>query len=149
MVNPVSDDLRGIVLEHKLQHLSEAAALTHFMLKIQPLSLLKKIGIEEYESGEFEAGYKWKLVLYPDGNKSRNVEDHLSLYLVSADVGHLLHLGWYVNTIFWIFLLDQCKDNYLIVHGVNPETTKAAIVVVLTSKISASSLGQLRSKKQS
>ncbi|KAJ1413464.1 TRAF-like [Sesbania bispinosa] len=54
----------------------------HYIMKIQSFSLLTKNSIERYESGEFEAGgYKWKLVLYPSGNKSKNVKDHISLYL--------------------------------------------------------------------
>ncbi|KAJ0092353.1 hypothetical protein Patl1_24773 [Pistacia atlantica] len=45
---------------------------------------------EKYESAEFEAGgYKWKLVLHPNGNKSKNVEDHISLYLAMADATSL------------------------------------------------------------
>ncbi|OMO58532.1 TRAF-like family protein [Corchorus olitorius] len=66
--------------------ISEAAPI-HYILKIQSFSLLAKSGIEKYESGEFEAcGYKWKLVLHPNGNKSRNVKEHLSCYLSFADV---------------------------------------------------------------
>ncbi|XP_004298265.1 PREDICTED: uncharacterized protein LOC101297724 [Fragaria vesca subsp. vesca] len=41
---------------------------------------------DRYGSSQFEAGgYKWKLVLYPNGNKRRNVGNHISLYLVIAD----------------------------------------------------------------
>ncbi|XP_039025981.1 ubiquitin carboxyl-terminal hydrolase 12-like, partial [Hibiscus syriacus] len=57
-----------------------------------------------------------KLVLYPHGNKSRNVKEHLSLYLVSADVASRIHLDLEVHAVFRFFLLDQTKDNYLIVH---------------------------------
>ncbi|KAK4856746.1 hypothetical protein QYF36_020708 [Acer negundo] len=63
---------------------------THYKLKIQLFSLLVKNAVEKYESAEFEAGgYKWKLVLYPNGNKSKNVKDHISLYLTLADTSSL------------------------------------------------------------
>ncbi|XVE65469.1 hypothetical protein DITRI_Ditri08aG0002300 [Diplodiscus trichospermus] len=112
MANPVSSNINEAATS-----ISEAAAPTHFILKIESFSLLTKTGIEKYESAEFEAGgYKWRLVLYPNGNKSRNVKEHLSLYLVFVDVGSLLRRGWEVHAIFRFFLLDQNKDNYLIVQ---------------------------------
>ncbi|XWS14280.1 hypothetical protein CRYUN_Cryun36dG0109100 [Craigia yunnanensis] len=111
MANPVSSNLDEVA-----RSISEAAP-SHYILKIQSFSSLAKIGIEKYESGEFEAGgYKWKLVLYPNGNKSSNVKDHLSLYLVLADVSSLLRHSWEVHAVFRFFLLDQSKDNYLMVH---------------------------------
>ncbi|XWS08433.1 hypothetical protein CRYUN_Cryun40dG0002100 [Craigia yunnanensis] len=113
MANPVSSNQDEVA-----RSISEAAP-SHYLLKIQSFSLLTKNGIEKYESGEFEAGgYKWKLVLYPNGNKSRNVKEHLSLYLLFADVTSLLRHSWKVHAIFRFFLLDQSKDNYLIVHGI-------------------------------
>ncbi|XP_011033128.1 PREDICTED: TNF receptor-associated factor family protein DDB_G0272340-like [Populus euphratica] len=55
----------------------------HYMVKIELFSSLWKNAVETYESGVFEAGgYKWKLVLYPNGNKSNNVKDYISLYLL-------------------------------------------------------------------
>ncbi|KAK9003167.1 hypothetical protein V6N11_060734 [Hibiscus sabdariffa] len=96
--------------------ISEAAP-RHYILKIMSFSFLAKTGIEKYESGEFDAGgYKWKLVLFPQGNKSRNVKEHLSLYLVFADVASLIRLDSEIHAVFRFFLLDQTKDNYLIVH---------------------------------
>ncbi|CAK9160708.1 unnamed protein product [Ilex paraguariensis] len=86
---------------------------THFTLKIQLFSLLTKNNIERYTSGDFEAaGYKWKLVLYPNGNKNKNIKDHISFYLMISEVSSL-HPGWEVHAAFRLFLLDQNKDNYL------------------------------------
>ncbi|XVF62363.1 hypothetical protein PTKIN_Ptkin09bG0001700 [Pterospermum kingtungense] len=111
MANPTSSNQEEVATS-----ISEAAP-GHYVLKIQSFSLLAKSGIEKYESGEFEAGgYKWKLVLYPNGNKSRNVKEHLSIYLVFADITSLLRHNWEVHAIFRFFLLDQRKDNYLIVQ---------------------------------
>ncbi|XP_024194936.1 probable inactive serine/threonine-protein kinase fnkC [Rosa chinensis] len=87
---------------------------THYTLKIESLSMLTKNSLEKYESGEFEAGgYKWKLVFYPNGNKSKNVKDHISLYLVMAGANtSQIHCG--VHAVFRLFLLDQNTSNYLV-----------------------------------
>ncbi|KAG6763303.1 hypothetical protein POTOM_030717 [Populus tomentosa] len=89
----------------------------HYMVKIELFSSLGKNAVETYESGVFEAGgYRWKLVLYPNGNKSNNVKDYISLYLAMVDAGSLPR-GWEVNVIFRLFLLDQSKDSYLVIQG--------------------------------
>ncbi|KAH8501885.1 hypothetical protein H0E87_016600 [Populus deltoides] len=88
----------------------------HYMVKIESFSSLGENAVETYESGVFEAGgYKWKLVLYPNGNKSNNVKDHISLYLAMVDASSLPR-GWEVNVIFRLFLLDQNKDSYLVIQ---------------------------------
>lgn len=43
---------------------------------------------------------------------------NLSLYLVFADVASLIRLDSEVHAVFRFFLLDQTKDNYLVVHGI-------------------------------
>ncbi|GLU05158.1 hypothetical protein SLE2022_222720 [Rubroshorea leprosula] len=89
---------------------------THYVVKIQLFSLLLKNSVENYESGDFEAGsYKWKLILYPGGNKSRNVKDYISLYLAIADTDSV-NGNSEVRASFKLFLLDQSKDNYLVVN---------------------------------
>lgn len=88
----------------------------HFMVKIQLFSLLTTNNIERYDSGDFEAGgYKWKLALYPSGNKSKGIKDHLSLYLVMAE-GSSVHPGWEVHAVFRLFVLNQNKDTYLVLE---------------------------------
>nr|XP_016438884.1 PREDICTED: BTB/POZ and MATH domain-containing protein 3-like [Nicotiana tabacum] len=86
---------------------------THYTLKIQSLSLLKKNNIEKYTSPYFEAGgYKWKLVFHPTGNKNKNAEGkHVSIYLMMAEASSLVH------AVFRLFLLDQNNDNYLVLQG--------------------------------
>ncbi|XP_050374093.1 uncharacterized protein LOC126791661 [Argentina anserina] len=87
---------------------------THYTLKIESLSILTKVSLEKYESGEFEAGgYKWKLVFYPNGNKNKNVKDHISLYLVMAGANTSQN-HWGVHAVFRLFLLDQNTGNYLV-----------------------------------
>ncbi|KAG5240226.1 MATH domain and coiled-coil domain-containing protein [Salix suchowensis] len=56
------------------------------------------------------------LVLYPSGNKSKNVKEHISLYLAMADTSSL-PLGWEIHVIFRLFLLDQNKDSYLVIQA--------------------------------
>ncbi|XP_021808691.1 uncharacterized protein LOC110752363 [Prunus avium] len=92
---------------------------THYTIKIQSLSLLSKYSLEKYESGEFEAGgYKWKLVFYPNGNKSRNVKEHISLYLVLAGA-NVSQTCWEVHAAFRLFLLDQNTGKYLALQEKN------------------------------
>ncbi|PRQ39595.1 putative ubiquitinyl hydrolase 1 [Rosa chinensis] len=58
-----------------------------------------------------------KLVLYPDGNKRRNVYGHISLYLEIAGT-NLFQPGWEVHVDFRLFLLDQHKRVYLVFEGI-------------------------------
>ncbi|XP_022760771.1 MATH domain and coiled-coil domain-containing protein At3g58370-like [Durio zibethinus] len=117
----MASSISGNLGEEVARSISEESP-SHYILKIQSFSLLIKNGIEKYESGEFEAGgYKWKLLLYPNGNKSKNVKEHLSLYLLLADVSSLIRHSREVHAIFRFFLLDQSKDKYLIVHDAKEE----------------------------
>lgn len=61
-----------------------------------------------------------KLVLHPDGNKNKNVKEHISIYLAMAmaDEATSLPPGWEVYATFRMFLLDQKKDNYLTLEGI-------------------------------
>ncbi|KAH9687481.1 TRAF-like family protein [Citrus sinensis] len=96
----------------------------HFLLKIEVFSSLVENEGEKYESLEFDAGgYKWKLVVYPNGNKNENVKDHISVYLAMVDTSSL-GLGWEVYVIFRLFVLDQKKDEFLILQEVFVKETK-------------------------
>ncbi|KAK1387404.1 TNF receptor-associated factor-like [Heracleum sosnowskyi] len=87
---------------------------THYAVKIKSFSLLSKNDIDKYYSGEFEAGgYKWKLVVCPNG---KNVKEYLSVYLAMTETTSL-RPGWEVFATFRLFLLDQNKDNYLTVEA--------------------------------
>ncbi|KAJ4723408.1 Ubiquitin carboxyl-terminal hydrolase 12 [Melia azedarach] len=96
---------------------------THYIIKIQSFSSLANDEYEvddnedgHYKCSEFEAGrYKWNLVLYPNGNKRKNVKDHISVYLGIANTNSL-SFGWEAYAIFCLFLLDQNKDRFLIVQ---------------------------------
>ncbi|KAK9934183.1 hypothetical protein M0R45_021335 [Rubus argutus] len=90
---------------------------THCSLNIKMFSLLTEyLSLDGYESNKFEAGgYKWKLVLYPNGNKKKNVEDHISVYLRIAGAKSL-PTGWGVSVDFRLFLLDQNKGMYLVIE---------------------------------
>ncbi|KAL5716904.1 hypothetical protein ACHQM5_010008 [Ranunculus cassubicifolius] len=87
---------------------------THFTFKVESFSLLSESSIERYESGEFESGgYRWKLILYPNGNKNEKGEDHLSLYLTIVERN--FYPGWEVNAAFRFLLYDKIRDKYLAV----------------------------------
>ncbi|CAI9119059.1 OLC1v1020725C1 [Oldenlandia corymbosa var. corymbosa] len=89
----------------------------HYIVKLQSFSLLAKNNVDKYISGNFEAGgYKWKLVIYPNGNKAKNASDSLSLYLM-IDKESFFHPGLEIHAVFKMFLLDQNKDNYLTFEG--------------------------------
>ncbi|KAK4601087.1 hypothetical protein RGQ29_010604 [Quercus rubra] len=93
----------------------------HFTVKIKSFSLLAKNSMERYETGEFESGgYKWKLVIYPSGNKDKNVTEHISLYL-AIEAADLRSPGWEVHAIFRFFLHDQIRDNYLTIEDTKKE----------------------------
>lgn len=66
------------VVSRSISHVPPA----HFLLKIQTFSSLLENKVESYESSEFNVGsHKWKLVLYPNGNKKKKVKDHPSSVL--------------------------------------------------------------------
>ncbi|XP_004298262.1 PREDICTED: uncharacterized protein LOC101296566 [Fragaria vesca subsp. vesca] len=99
---------------------------THYSLEIQLFSLLSaKYSENGYESKVFKAGgYKWKLVFHPNGNKKRNVKDHISLYLVTVGVADdSLDSNWEVYVDFRLFLLDQNKLNYLVFDDASTKKT--------------------------
>ncbi|KAK3404291.1 hypothetical protein EUGRSUZ_K00593 [Eucalyptus grandis] len=89
----------------------------HYVLKIKSFSLFAKNNMEKYESGEFEAGgYKWKLILYPNGDKSRNGEDHISIYLAISGMNPL-QLGGPIHVAIRFSSYDQICDRYLTQQG--------------------------------
>ncbi|XAR67431.1 Ubiquitinyl hydrolase 1 [Bertholletia excelsa] len=94
---------------------SRDAPPAHYILKIESFpSFLKNI--EFHESAIFESGgYKWKLCLYPNGNKKREVKDHVSLYLAIAET-KALPLGWEVNAICKFFVFDHIQNKYLTIQ---------------------------------
>ncbi|KAF3456463.1 hypothetical protein FNV43_RR01113 [Rhamnella rubrinervis] len=106
----------GFEIQDGISRSISEAPPTHYTLKIQSFSLLTKNSIDRYESGDFEAGgYKWKLVVYPNGNKNKNAKEHISLYLALTKETSV-QTGWEVYAVFRLFLLDQNKDNYIVLQ---------------------------------
>ncbi|KAI3440953.1 uncharacterized protein J3R85_002989 [Psidium guajava] len=92
-----------------------AVSPAHYVFKIESFSLLLKNNIDIYETNDFEAGdQKWRLILYPNGDKSRNGVDHLSIYL---DLVSLLKVGSEINATVRFFVLDKIRDQYLMKQG--------------------------------
>ncbi|XP_038874970.1 uncharacterized protein LOC120067490 [Benincasa hispida] len=89
----------------------------HYTLKIQSFSLLKAAVAassirNRYESQIFKAGgYKWKLALYPNGDFKRNVANHISLYLVSAE-DEISSSGLEIKVMIKFLVYDNLKDRY-------------------------------------
>uniref|UniRef100_A0A6N2NFQ9 MATH domain-containing protein n=1 Tax=Salix viminalis TaxID=40686 RepID=A0A6N2NFQ9_SALVM len=111
----VLKDFDGASLIHTVRE-ERHVAPAHYSMKIDSFSLLSEMVDNSYESREFEAsGYK-KLVLYPNGDKSRNGDGYISLYLVMADTTGFSP-GWEINAIFKLFVHDQLQDKYLTIGG--------------------------------
>ncbi|XVF79799.1 hypothetical protein PTKIN_Ptkin15bG0018600 [Pterospermum kingtungense] len=89
----------------------------HYLFRINSFSLFAEYeSIEKYESGVFGAGgYKWRLLLYPNGNKKSSGEDFISLYLQIEDT-KTLPSGWQINVNFKLFVFDQIRDKYLTIE---------------------------------
>ncbi|XP_057990311.1 uncharacterized protein LOC110672902 [Hevea brasiliensis] len=93
---------------------------SHYTLKIESFSqlckILKKTGLEKYESDVFESGgYKWKLVLYPSGNVKRGGNDHISLYVAIAEE-NAIPPGSQVDVILRFSIYDHIRDKYLTIQ---------------------------------
>ncbi|KAH9753452.1 TRAF-like family protein [Citrus sinensis] len=115
-----NDFVDQVEISRSISHVPPA----HFILKIEAFSSLVENDVEKYGSLEFDAGgYKWKLVVYPNGNKNENVKDHISVYLAMVDTSSF-GLGWEVYVIFRLFVLDQKKDEFLILQEVFVKETK-------------------------
>jgi hypothetical protein len=72
---------------------------------------------EPYESSVFEAvGYKWRLVLYVNGNEKDGGKDHVSLYAKIVET-ESLPVGWEVNVDLKLFVYNGKLNKYLIVTG--------------------------------
>ncbi|XP_061993360.1 uncharacterized protein LOC133711221 [Rosa rugosa] len=95
----------------------------HHTVKIRSFSLLRNL-MDRCEVGDFKAGgYRWKLVLCPNGNKKRNVEGHISLYLEMAEEKPI-EPDQIVAIDFRLFLLNQKKSNYLVLEDANKKEKK-------------------------
>ncbi|KAL5539700.1 hypothetical protein UlMin_044564 [Ulmus minor] len=85
---------------------------SHYLLKLESFSSLSKASVEKYRS-DFEAGgYKWELSIYPTGDKERDGEDHISIYLELMETSSFAN-GWEVNAIFNFFVYNQKQDKYV------------------------------------
>ncbi|KAL1212724.1 Ubiquitin C-terminal hydrolase 12 [Cardamine amara subsp. amara] len=84
------------------------------IVTITSFSVIKGRG-EPYESSVFEAaGYKWRLVLYVNGNQNDGGKDHISLYLRIEETDYLPS-GWEVNVDLKLFVYNGKQFKYLTV----------------------------------
>ncbi|XP_029128864.1 MATH domain and coiled-coil domain-containing protein At2g05420 [Cajanus cajan] len=96
----------------------------HYLFKIESYSELMNTEVEKYETNVFEAGgYKWKLILYPNGNIKSNGSGYVSLYLAIADTQKFSN-GWEVNVNFKLFVFDKKNDNYLTIQDADGTVRK-------------------------
>ncbi|XP_052211183.1 uncharacterized protein LOC127814013 [Diospyros lotus] len=86
----------------------------HYLLKIQSFNSLSRSLLEKYSSDKFEAGdYKWRLTIYPGGNKDEGGQGHISIFLTLADTSSLPG-KWELLAIFNFFVYDQLGDKYFL-----------------------------------
>ncbi|WCJ32908.1 TRAF-like family protein [Euphorbia peplus] len=88
----------------------------HFLFRINNFSHLYNAKIDNYQSTDFEvSGYKWRLSLYPSGNKNVDEKNHVSLYLRLSE-SNSLPLNREVNVYLKLFLYNHIRDKYLTVE---------------------------------
>ncbi|CAM8899186.1 unnamed protein product [Rhodiola kirilowii] len=93
-----------------------------YMFKIQTFSLISEFvrlssTIECFDSPAFESdGHKWKLSIYPNGNKKLGVEDHVSMYLVAADADSIDSIESGIRVMFKMFVYDHFHDKFLTIQ---------------------------------
>ncbi|KAK3020837.1 hypothetical protein RJ639_045519 [Escallonia herrerae] len=95
-----------------------------YILKVEAFSrlpdMLLALEVDAYGSGIFEAGgYKWRMHLYPDGDKIHDADGYVSLYLVLAEEANSLPMGWEIDVNFRLFVHDQIRDRYYTIQDVN------------------------------
>ncbi|XP_050211200.1 uncharacterized protein LOC126661397 [Mercurialis annua] len=102
---------------------------SHYTFKIENFSLLCDAKTECFQSADFEVGgYKWLLSVYPGGNKKKNGNGYISLYLVLSK-SNKLTFNQEVNVYFKLFVYDCIRDSYWTVqdekvrrfHGIKRE----------------------------
>ncbi|WCJ17794.1 TRAF-like family protein [Euphorbia peplus] len=88
----------------------------HYLFKIKNFSRFSNAKADHYESTDFEiGGFKWKLSVYPKGNKKVNETEHVSLYLVLSE-SNLFPMNREVNVYLKLFVYNQIWDKYLTVQ---------------------------------
>ncbi|XP_050209018.1 uncharacterized protein LOC126659726 [Mercurialis annua] len=96
----------------------------HYIFKIQNFSLLSDAKAECFQSADFEVGgYKWNLSLYPRGNKKRNGDGYISLYLLLSDSNQLT-FNQEINVNFKLFIYDYIRDKYLTVQDADEKVRR-------------------------
>lgn len=92
----------------------------HYTLKIENFSLFSNAKVDNFLSGDFEVhGYKWRLTLYPNGNKkSGGRNEYLALYL-TLSASNVLPLDKEVYVNFKLFVYNHIKDKFLIIQDAN------------------------------
>ncbi|XP_050211398.1 BTB/POZ and MATH domain-containing protein 6-like [Mercurialis annua] len=96
----------------------------HYIFKIENFSLLSDIKAESFTSADFEVGgYKWKLSVYPGGNKKKNGDGYISLYLVLSEFNKITFTKE-VNVYFKLFVYDYTRDNYWAVQDGNDKVRR-------------------------
>ncbi|XP_047309283.1 uncharacterized protein LOC124912677 [Impatiens glandulifera] len=89
------------------------AQTMHYTLKMVSFSrIAKSPSILKYTSVNFKVeDYSWRLHIYPNGNKKKEGEGHISIYIELMDTSSL-PIGWRVTALVNLFVFDQIRDKY-------------------------------------
>ncbi|TYG62877.1 hypothetical protein ES288_D07G267800v1 [Gossypium darwinii] len=108
--------MKEFLRKPEIRRITRDVPPAHYIFSIESFSLLVDTGVEKYESHAFDVqNYKWRLSLYPSGNKKSNGEGFISLYLQIEDTQYFPRT-WEVNANFRFFILDQIRDKYLTIE---------------------------------
>ncbi|KAM7273879.1 hypothetical protein ACFE04_028543 [Oxalis oulophora] len=96
----------------------------HYTFEIESFSFLLDSKVDAIDSEKFEVGdYKWKLSLYPSGNRKGNGNGYVSLDLAMVETNDL-PLNWELNVEFRFFVFDQIRDKFLTIQFGDNEKVK-------------------------
>ncbi|XP_047309379.1 uncharacterized protein LOC124912775 [Impatiens glandulifera] len=86
----------------------------HYTLKMVSFSniLAKSPTISKYISVNFKVeDNTWRLHIYPNGNKKKGGDGHISIYIQLVDTSSLPN-GWTVTAVINLFVFDQFRAKY-------------------------------------
>ncbi|XP_047309377.1 uncharacterized protein LOC124912773 [Impatiens glandulifera] len=88
----------------------------HYTLKMVSFSrIAKSPSILKYTSVNFTVeDYTWRLHIYPNGNKMKDGEGHISIYIELMDTSSL-PTGWTITALVNLFVFDQIRGKYFTV----------------------------------
>uniref|UniRef100_A0A161XUZ5 MATH domain-containing protein n=1 Tax=Daucus carota subsp. sativus TaxID=79200 RepID=A0A161XUZ5_DAUCS len=126
----VKDQLNHRDISKEVTRSNRDVPPSDYLLKIESFSLVSK-AMDNYLSNYFEAGgYKWRLSIYPNGDKkadqgrsTRSDDRCISVYLMFAEPD-ILENGLAIDVNFKFFVYDYIQKNFLVFEYAYEQTKK-------------------------